>query len=389
MKDSKSLSVCLVSQEYPDETDYGGIATYMYYLSKALANCNNRVFVVCRSYTEDCAYQDNTIMIYRIRENDEYKYRHRVATMVAMLVKKEDIDIIESPEWGADLIEYYKQYKSELKVPVVIKLHTPYFVWKKYNRIIKSSYIPEIEEWEKEIVMKADGVFSCSNALRDIVSEEYNIDKSQIVTIPNLIETRSVITDKKSDREDIYYVGSLEQRKGVFILAEAFNIVKKQIPSARIFFVGRDTTRNEKNISTKDYIQEIIDDEESCNFIEHVPNDSVVKYMQKASVLVFPSLFENFPYVLLEAMKCQKPIIGSRNGGMKEMIDEGTSGMLYTPPNVVELANNIVEVLSDCEFAQRLGDNAKKRVSKFSIDNVIKFQKAYYMEVVESNARQK
>lgn len=389
MKDSKSLSVCLVSQEYPDETDYGGIATYMYYLSKALANCNNRVFVVCRSYTEDCAYQDNTIMIYRICENDEYKYRHRVATMVAMLVKKEDIDIIESPEWGADLIEYYKQYKSELKVPVVIKLHTPYFVWKKYNRIIKSSYIPEIEEWEKEIVMKADGVFSCSNALRDIVSEEYNIDKSQIVTIPNLIETRSVITDKKSDREDIYYVGSLEQRKGVFILAEAFNIVKKQIPSARIFFVGRDTTRNEKNISTKDYIQEIIDDEESCNFIEHVPNDSVVKYMQKASVLVFPSLFENFPYVLLEAMKCQKPIIGSRNGGMKEMIDEGTSGMLYTPPNVVELANNIVEVLSDCEFAQRLGDNAKKRVSKFSIDNVIKLQKAYYMEVVESNARQK
>ena len=389
MRDIKSLSVCLISQEYPDETDYGGIATYMYYLSNALVNCNNRVFVVCRSYIEDRVYQDNSITIYRICENDEYKYRQRVAAMVAMLVKKNDIDIIEAPEGGADLIEYYKQYKYELRVPVVIKLHTPYFVWKKYNKIIKSSYIPEIEEWEKEIVMKADGVFSCSNALRDIVSDEYNIDKSQIVTIPNLIETHSVITDKKSDRDDIYYFGSLEQRKGVFFLAEAFNIVKKQIPSACIFFVGRDTTRNEKNISTKACIQEIIDNEESCNFIEHVPNDSVMKYMQKASVLVFPSLFENFPYVVLEAMKCQKPIIGSRNGGMKEMIDEGISGLLYTPPNVVELANNICEVLSDCEFARRLGDNARKKVSKFSVENVIKLQKAYYMGVVEPNARQK
>lgn len=385
----KMLNVCLVSQEYPEETDFGGIATYMYYLSKALANNNNRVFVVCRSYKEDRVHQDKLITIYRICENDEYKYRQRVADTVAMLVEKNDIDIIEAPEWGADLIEYYKQYKQKLNVPVVIKLHTPYFVWKIYNKIADQSYIKEIEEWEKEVIIEADGIFSCSDALKEIVAKECNIDKSQIVTIANLIDTSDVISNKNSIGNDIYYFGSLEQRKGVLLLAEAFNIVKKQIPSARIFFVGRDTTRNEKNVSTRTCIQEIIDSKESCNFIEHIPNSSITEYMQKASILVFPSLFENFPYVVLEAMKCQKPIIGSRNGGMKEMIDEGVSGLLYTPPNVPELAYKICELLSDLEFAQRLGDNAKKKVQEFSIEHIIELQKAYYMGVIESNGRQK
>lgn len=378
------MNICLVSQEYPYETDFGGIATYMGYLSKGLTNLGNKVFVICRSFKEDSINKTNNLVVYRLKENDEYEYRVRVAETIKTISKSVKIDIIESPEWGADLIEYYHIYKEKLGIPVVIKLHTPYFVWKKYNYLQEREMNKKIEYWEKKIICEADSVFSCSDDLKIIVSAKYGLDSKMIRTIPNMISVpaRKLIEKDKVVSNAIYYIGSIEQRKGVLILAQAFNTIKKKIPSAKLFFVGRDTNRNDKNISTVSYIKSIVEDETSVEFVEHVKNDFVVSYMELANVLVFPSLYENFPYVVLESMLCGKAIVGSRSGGMKEMLKENREALFYTPEDAIELAGQIIKILTNEELCEELGKAARKRITQFEMDKVVHEQLKYYKEVV-------
>lgn len=377
------MRICLVSQEYPNETDFGGIATYNYYLSKGLIKYNINVIVICRSYIKNSYHIDkNGIEIYRIYCNDDTEYRKKISQLILKLNKYKTIDLIESPEWKADLYDFISNNKYETNIPIVIKLHTPYFVWKKYNDINQTNN--DIEKIERETICLSDGLSSCSNSLKSIIVNEYNIKPSKITVIPNMIDV-----DKNSDnnivrtKNSIYYIGSLEQRKGVFLLAESFKLIKKLIPSASLYFIGRDTKRNSKNISTKYCIETILDGLSDYYFIEHVPNQEITNYMKTAHVIVYPSLYENFPYVILEAMLNGCAIIGSDNGGVPEMIKNNISGLLYSPPSVESLTEKLLKVLLNNNTTNNLRHNALKEVEKFSIDNIIPLQIKYYNEIIQ------
>lgn len=222
--------------------------------------------------------------------------------------------------------------------------------------------------------------------LKEIVSKEYNISCSEIETIPNMIEIKDFVCNLKHPQKDrsILYIGSLEERKGVLVLAEAYKKIKEIIPSASIYFIGRDTNRNHKGISTQKYIGHILKECSNVHFIPHIPNDKVFEYMVKANVVVFPSLYENFPYVVLEAMNCGCAIVGSQNGGMKEIIEENVSGLLYNPPFVHSLSDNIIKVLLNDRLADDLGKNATQHIRKFSTQNIIKKQIDYYKRIIDS-----
>ena len=361
-------TVCLVSREYPEETDFGGISTYMKYLSVGLTKNNIHVIVIARSYLSNSYNNENNIEIYRICDNNENKYREKVADLIYRLSREIKIDIIESPEWGADLYVYFKKHHKSLKIPVVIKLHTPYFIWKKYNYCNITN--ENIEDMERHVVLSADGVFSCSNALARIVAKEYKMQLNDINVIPNMISNDEPNDFIDFEKNSICYIGSIEQRKGVFILAEAFKIVKEKIPSAKLIFVGRDTERNDKKTSSINIIKDILHGTNDVNFVEHVSNIKIKNYMEKANLLICPSLFENFPYVVLEGMKYGCAIIGSENGGMNEIIQKGVSGELYTPPNAIQLAEIICDLLLNENKVLKYKTNAQKRIKDFSIEKI-------------------
>lgn len=240
------MNICLVSQEYPEETDFGGIATYMRYLSKGLSK-NNIVYVIARSYIENQRYSDNNVKIIRICETNEWEYRVKVAEVLSEIVESVHIDIIETPEWGADMIAFYERYRSRYKVPIVVKLHTPYFVWRKYNNASSNSLI---ENWEKRIVCEADGVFSCSEVLKHIVAERYGLDSCDIPVIHNMIDfednTQSAEISTSISDDIICYIGSLEERKGVFVLAEAFKKAKEKNFNLKLIYRKRYYTKRKR-----------------------------------------------------------------------------------------------------------------------------------------------
>jgi len=99
---------------------------------------------------------------------------------------------------------------------------------------------------------------------------------------------------------------------------------------------------------------------------EQVPN-----LLARTDVCIFPSLWENFPYVCLEAMAAGRGVIGSRAGGMPEMLDGGRAGLLIHPDNPREMASAMLRLLNDSALRLRLGQAARERVlTEYGADRI-------------------
>ena len=120
------------------------------------------------------------------------------------------------------------------------------------------------------------------------------------------------------------------------------------------------------------------------DFIGYLPHNKVMTYLQKATVCVFPSLFDNFNYTCLEAMTYSKAIVGSREGGMVEMLAGDDVGRLYSPPDHEELAKHIIELLNDADLRKSLGEKARARVLEhYSKDIIVSEIINYYKQAIK------
>lgn len=341
------MKICLVHEEYPEETNYGGIATYQKTLAEELMKEGHFVHIICRSLTHDNEYVENGINIHKIyvkktsnQTADYVLYRKKVSKILLFLQNNNMIDIIEVPDWGAETI-FFEKYR---KVPLVVRLHTPLEVWLKYNKNDFGAVKDKILKWESKMIHSADLVTCCSLALKKIIVKDFNIEKNKIFVTPNPANITNFFRDNRIKKEDkMIFVGSLEERKGVCVLANSLNIIFEKNPNIKMEFIGKDTTRNKQNISTRELILNIVEKKYHSNitFYGQIPNSDLNKYLNKALIGVFPSLFDNFPYVILESMATGLHIIGSKNSGMVEMLSNNQS--IYKTGNSLDLASKILD----------------------------------------------
>ena len=385
------MKICLVHEEFPEETNFGGIATYQKLLAMYLKQMGNDITILTRGLYQNKEYYENGIRVIRIlckpnkNKIEDYKnYRKRIAKELKKLVKNKEIDIIETPDWGAETIKYI----NKRKIPIVVKLHTPLCIWQIYN---KSGLGKKINKYmlnsEKSIIMKADKVVSCSNILLEELKKQYiELDYSKIMVIPNPYNKEFLQRNYSHDKNIILYVGSLEQRKGVDILAKAIPLFLEKCNKEIIFkFVGNDTYRNDKNISMISYIKEIVPKKyhKNLKFVGQIKNDELNKYYDEAKIGVIPSTFDNLPYVAQEMLLTGLPIIASDNTGVKEMIENGKSGLLFKNLDYQDLSEKLFELFMNDKKRKTISINARKHIVE--IHDPIKIAKKMeeiYKEVI-------
>jgi len=340
------MKVCFVHEEYPEETNFGGIATYQKVTAEELVKQGHQVYVICRGLENDKQYIENGVNIYRIyvektknQVRDYVRYRKRVSSLLKKLQDNNLIDIIEVPDWGAESV-LFEQYR---KLPIVVRLHTPLKVWLKYNRNNFGKITDLMLKWEDSMIKRANLVTCCSQALKNMIVDNFEINESQILVTPNSANITNFYRDETIKKENkLIFVGSLEERKGVIVLANALNIIFKKYPDLKIEFIGKDTDRNNENISTIQLVYKIVNQKYKNNikFIGQIPNYELNKYLNSSRVGIFPSLFDNFPYAVLEAMATGLHVVGSKNSGMVEMLNDDSS--IYETGNYKDLANKVL-----------------------------------------------
>jgi len=96
------------------------------------------------------------------------------------------------------------------------------------------------------------------------------------------------------------------------------------------------------------------------------------RYLKAFDIFVLPSLKEGFPWIILEAMSAEIPIIATKVGALEEIIENNKQGILIQPKNTEELAENISKLIKNPELTEQFKEQAKKRLENFSLFNMVK-----------------
>lgn len=365
------MHVCLIGIEYPPDTDFGGISTYQYLLAKELEKRKINVTVICGTNKSDYDYFDGSIHVIRlhtVRDQETVEsflnYRKKVAKTVLKINQDNKIDIIESPEFSGETLDCF----DNVNIPIVIKLHTSYLIWSDLNNCkLPGKLHVNVVNAENEVLKKANAIICCSKALKKLMSKYYDISLKKIEVVPNVADLNRffpISNNHKSNK--ILYCGALEPRKGINVLANAIPKVLDKIPEAIFEFVG--------DLKNKDNLTKLIPKKyhDSLVFVDRISNNVLNDYYNEARIGIIPSLFDSFPYVALEALSTELPIVASDNTGVKEMIIDNESGLLYKNGNAIDLADKIIELYFDVEKQHKFGICGREAVlNKYSPDVLV------------------
>ena len=119
-----------------------------------------------------------------------------------------------------------------------------------------------------------------------------------------------------------------------------------------------------------------------------VPKEEIIPLYTHASVFVCPSVYEPFGLINLEAMACEAPVVASAVGGIREVVVDGTTGLLVPPARPVDLAAAIRSLLDEPTRAQAMGRAGRRRVEeRFSWARVAERTEGVYAEAIAEFAR--
>ncbi len=196
------------------------------------------------------------------------------------------------------------------------------------------------------------------------VLECYGIDRARIRVIPLTLPIE-FITLESSDQlpvpHSILFAGWLNERKGLHRLLEAMPKVLKEYPQARLTAIGGKVKFGDTYEKKLNEIMEAERLGDRVHFTGHLPPAEIKAHIQRASVVVIPEQYENMsPLLMIEAMAMGKPVVISRAGGIPEFVEDGVTGWLADPLNPEEFAQKIINVFSDSDRAQSMGQNARE-----------------------------
>lgn len=210
-------------------------------------------------------------------------------------------------------------------IPVVVTEHSSAIISKKLGnqKIVLL----------KETVENSERFICVGNGLKNAVIEYTRTDKD-IVVIPNMVDKNFKYTKEKSS--DTFYfvsIGNLIQSKRFDLTIQAFAKIFKDNHEVKLTIIGDGPLRDDLKTLAK--AQGV---ESQINFTGRMDRCSVAQELQQSNVFVLASDYETFGVVYIEAMACGNPVIGTRNGGADDIINEGC-GILVDTDDVDQLAS--------------------------------------------------
>ena len=189
---------------------------------------------------------------------------------------------------------------------------------------------------------------------------EKSLGVSNLEVVPNSIDTSNICYKPVTDTKILLYIGRLSKEKGIEYLIKAMPRIQEEIPDTKLVIIG--TGPEEKNLEK---LVSHIEADRCITFTGWVNNSNLIKHIQNAEVVIVPSYWaENFAIVTLEAMANGRPIIVSDIFGLSERIENDDVGFLVKAGNSKDLADKIVNLLSNFELVKKLSEKCIEKVEK-------------------------
>ena len=247
-----------------------------------------------------------------------------------------------------------------------------------------------INEWFQKKVLKklnfkTNLIIAVSSAVKEYLIKSKMAPKDRVVTIPNAINTKGFKNPWTKEQRIIRHtnhpprlgsVGNLNPQKGYQYLIRAMKLIVEEYPHATLEIIG--------DGEEKQNLQRLIRELKLEHHVTLMGRKSdPLEYVKKWDIFVLSSIAETFGIVLLEAMSMQVPIVATKVGGVKDVIEDGKSGILIQPRDPKEIVSAVDELLKRPALAAQLARGGKKRLEKFEWSKVIKRLEDEYIGLAE------
>lgn len=398
------MKILMLTWEYPPRI-VGGIARVVNDLSKRLIKDGHEVTVV--TYREGNApyfEDDKGVKVYRI---DNYIINpnnfidwimqmnfNMVAKASEIIAKEGKFDVIHAHDW---LVAYAaKTLKNSYDIPIVSTIHA---TESGRNSGIHNETQRYINDTEWMLTYESTEVIVNSNYMKRELQSLFGLPFEKINVVPNGINVNMFSGVERDydfrrqyalDNEKIIlFMGRLVYEKGVQHLISAMPKILAGYHDAKLVIAGKGGMTDElkaqvnsMGIANKVYFTGYMDSKQVC------------KMYKCADVSVFPSTYEPFGIVALEAMLSGTPVVVSDIGGLNEIVTHGENGMKSYAGNPNSIADSILALLYNPQLSQEVVKKAKNMVkneynwAKIAQDTHFTYQKAICQTMAERQARQ-
>jgi hypothetical protein len=218
-----------------------------------------------------------------------------------------------------------------------------------------------LNPWYWWFLKKSDHFIATSETYKRDMIRILNIKPEKISVVyygTNHQRFRPLIRNDYHSPKNILYIGALELGKGIYDVVQAFDLVAKRLKDANLLIGGRG-----KALSTLTKIVNRLGLEDRVKFLGFIPLENLARYYALSDVFVFPS-YLGFHLMLLDAMASGLPVIAGDVLDAREYVGDG--GWLVKPGDIHQLAETIVNVLSDRDKYVEMSKKAIERANLFS-----------------------
>jgi len=356
----------------------GGIGQYLYQMALGLTRFGHGVVVVTGRVNgmpeeEETEYG----RIYRCYDRKEVRTA-RVADKVLRIARLHQVDIIEGTDhWG----ECSRLIRMKPRPPILIKYHgcqiiralTDAEVVYPWQRLIVWAALLRIRQQqlaERVCVVEPDMACAPSEKIcRDLLEQGTPIP-AHFSIIPNVFPSSiTPACSVESPVPTLFFAGRLELRKGIQYLPAILAQVVKQHPGTVLELAGADCYARGIG-SLREWLKKQFGSLSSrVRFLGPLTREDLVRAYDRCWAFVFPTKWDNFPMVILEAMARGKAIVTTPHGGMPEML-AGT-GSPIEEPSTLAFAETVCRLLGDRREQERIGHANWQKVQNYSPEKII------------------
>jgi glycosyltransferase involved in cell wall biosynthesis len=259
--------------------------------------------------------------------------------------------------------------KIMFNVPSYFFMHTDWLDFIKHTTDLNKHELDRIRRLMRAFYKRFDGIFVLNSDHREwLIGHEMQIDEDKVLLtahhtppqLPNIVPIpKSELFDDATDDTPMLFIACrLSNEKGIFDLPDIVSRVRQSIPNLKIVVAGSGPVEKELKRRLPDAL-----------FLGWLDKPTIARYYRSLDLFVFPSRFDTFGNVLLEAFVYGMPAIAYSCKGPKDIIEHNVSG--YLVENIKEMSDQIVEHFSSATNRKRFSHNATRRAAEYQAEPIM------------------
>ena len=379
------MNIILLSQFF--STTKGGGEYVFKTIAKVMAKNGHKVWVITNNVKGENYEESENLKIITVNPTLEYKggipptFLDNIRYVINAfqkgrdIIKKQNIDVIHSnnfsPALAGSLISSFTNVPHITTIHDIFSIYDKEF-WKKWAKQSNVSYTnARLVPFFEKLMMrfKFDCIHTVSEATKNDIQKIGT--KKPICIIPNCLQEEEQVTiESKADQ--FVYLGRLVFYKNVEVILQAFKIVVKEFPDAKLIIAGEGPHKESlKELAIK------LGVDNNTTFLGYITPQQKLKILSESGALLFPSTIEGFGLVILESFQQKRPVIVSNIPPMSDIVESEKTGLVLDPHDEKKWAEAIIRIIKNPQVSETMGEKGNQILKsnysqKLFYENIIK-----------------